>query len=325
MRERALLASGDHVLVACSGGPDSVGLTHAMASAAAELGIRITVASVDHGLRAEAKDDVAVAQALASDLGLPFHGLAVHVDAGDDSLQGAARDARYAALIALARDIGADRIAVGHTLDDQAETVLDRLLRGAGIRGVAGIAPAREDGVIRPLIDCRREDVHAYAQHHGLRFVRDRSNEDPRFRRVRIRSALLPRLADEDPAIAVHLAALADEARDVRALVDNAVAEWQRSVVTPDEDPRAESLRALPTAIRRAALGAFVVTKTGQKARRPHILAMEKLLSGGGEVLLGGGFYAHLHQGNLVVEHRSPWRARGGGVPCGPSPSAPQD
>nr|MDQ3035052.1 tRNA lysidine(34) synthetase TilS [Myxococcota bacterium] len=127
VRERRLLERGERVVVAVSGGPDSMAMLDVVARLARELALDLSVASVDHGLRAEAADEIELARALATRLGLPFHALRVVVEPGG-SIQAQARRARYDALRELAVALGARRIAVGHTRDDQAETVLARLL-----------------------------------------------------------------------------------------------------------------------------------------------------------------------------------------------------
>ena len=169
IRRHALLRGDESVLVAVSGGPDSVALLDTLGELAAPLRLRLTVAHVHHGLRAEADRDAEHVRALADRLGVPFHLERVTVRGGPpwEGLEAEARRVRLAALTACARAIGADRIATGHTADDQAETVLMRLLDGAGPRGLAGIRPARGP-FIRPLIDSRRADVLAHLAARGL-------------------------------------------------------------------------------------------------------------------------------------------------------------
>ncbi|HEX6245526.1 MAG TPA: tRNA lysidine(34) synthetase TilS, partial [Polyangiales bacterium] len=140
--QRQLFQGARRVLVACSGGPDSQALLHVLWALRAEHGCALSVAGVDHGLRADAAAELQLAARLALQLGLPFHALRVEVERGA-SLQAQARAARYAALLACAREQGAERVAVGHTQDDQAETVLARLLRGTGIDGLGAIEPRR--------------------------------------------------------------------------------------------------------------------------------------------------------------------------------------
>lgn len=287
------------MLVACSGGPDSVALAHALARLAPEWGLDLTVASVDHGLRPGSADEVATVGELAAELGAPFHRLQVVVPAGP-SVQGAARAARYGALAGLVRSLGATALATGHTLDDQAETVLSRILRGAGITGLSGIAPRRRDGVIRPLIDCSRRQVRDHLTRHGLGCVEDPSNADGRFERVRLRTDLLPRLATEDPQVARHLAQLADEAR--------ATSRWarrraERMLAHGTEPHRLSSarLRAAPETVRRAALRRWIVRGTGVAPGRAHLEQIERALGGRGEVWLPGGYRVLAEPGQLLL------------------------
>ena len=147
IRERGLLSAGDHVLVACSGGPDSTALLHVLHRLRGDLGITLCTASIDHGLRPESAEEVAQVGAFAGSLGVPFVAARVDVSAEGPSLQARARDDRYLALHELASSQSAGVVAVGHTQDDQAETVLARMLRGAGLRGLGGIEPRRADGV----------------------------------------------------------------------------------------------------------------------------------------------------------------------------------
>lgn len=301
VEERRLLEPRDHVIVACSGGADSVSMTHALAQLGRGLGITLTVASVDHGLRAESRGEVALVARLAASLGLPFRPIAVDVG-GEGSLQRRAREARYAALLALARETGARRIAVGHTMDDQAETVLGRMLRGAGLDGLAGIAPRRRDGVVRPLIDCRRDEVIRYLDAHALAHVIDPSNADRRFERVRIRLDVLPALRLEDPQLVPHLARLADDARAASRLVRAQARKLLARQGFPDHAPLADALRRAPEAVRHAALRRWVEVRTGRRARRAHVVSLARLIeSGRGEVRLGGRLVGVLREGALIA------------------------
>lgn len=210
----ALFRRGDRVLVAVSGGPDSMALLHALWEARDRLGISLEVASVDHGLRPEAAAELALVRARAEALELPFVSAALHVqrERGRASLQDAARRARLGALAALAAERGARRVALGHNADDQAETVLFRILRGTGLRGLAGI-PVRRDPFVRPLLEVRRAEIERYLARRSIPFVRDPSNADPRYARARIRHQILPALAAENPRVAQALINLARAAR----------------------------------------------------------------------------------------------------------------
>jgi tRNA(Ile)-lysidine synthase len=295
IRKRGLLARGERVVVACSGGPDSVALTHVLHRVRDALGVELRVASVDHGLRSESAAEVARVGEFAASLGLPFDALTVTVAAGD-SLQAKAREARYAALHAVAKAHGATKIAVGHTRDDQAETVLDRMMRGSGLRGLAGIDPCRKDGVVRPLIDVERAEIERYVAHHGLAVTRDPSNEAERFRRARIRKTLMPMLAAESSAVIAHLADLADEARETIADLDARVPHLLGDIIP------LESLRGLPGPILRATLRNLAFEATSEPPNRAHIEALRDLLEKGTEVWLKGGVRVLRTEQSLVID-----------------------
>lgn len=212
LRQDRLVERGTTVLVAVSGGPDSMALLHVLARLAPAEGFRVVAHGVDHGLRPEAAGELALAASLARDLGVPFATTRVEVARGSN-LMARARAARHAALRDAMARAGASRIATGHHADDRAETVLIRLLRGTGTAGLA-VLPPRAGDLVRPLIRARRADVLAHLARHGLRTAEDPSNRDPRFLRTRVRAELLPALAAVSPRIVEHLAALADDASD---------------------------------------------------------------------------------------------------------------
>lgn len=216
--EEAGLAPGAAIVCAVSGGPDSTALLHVLSRLRGSLGFGLSACAVDHGLRADASREIALAEALAGELEVPYDREVVHVDPGGN-LQARARAARHEALrrVAVRRD--ASCIATGHTADDRAETVLLRLLRGAGPRGLA-VLPPRDGALIRPLIRARRADVEAHVAKHGLQVASDPSNLDPRFARVRVRRELLPLLLGLAPRIVESLCALADDLEPLRAAQD---------------------------------------------------------------------------------------------------------
>lgn len=220
IRRHDMARGGDLVLVAVSGGPDSVALLDVLADLAPRLDVRLSVIHVHHGLRDDADRDAEMARAHAERRGLPFHLERVEVRRTPpwEGLEAEARRVRLAALEAHADVIGASHIATGHTADDQAETVLMRLLDGAGPRGLSGIAVTR-DRLIRPLLSSRRDDVLAHLRARGLAWVDDASNDDVRIRRNRVRHEVLPYLAGVEGGSVVE--ALCRSAALNRALVDD--------------------------------------------------------------------------------------------------------
>jgi len=248
IRRHAMLAGGECVLVAVSGGADSVALLHSLAALAPAWSLRLHALHVDHGLRADSARDAEAVRRLGQQLGVPVDVATVTVERRG-SLEAAARAARYAALTACADRVGAARIALGHTADDQAETVLMRVLQGTGMRGLAGIPPVR-DRIIRPLIECRRADVVAGLHRAGLEWIEDPSNQDPKFLRNRIRHELLPWLtASYGPEMPDALVRVATAARATIGALDRiAASELERlaetgegAVILP-----IEPLRGLP-------------------------------------------------------------------------------
>jgi tRNA(Ile)-lysidine synthase len=215
IRDERLFARGDVVLVACSGGPDSMALLHVLALLRRELGHTLVAHGVDHGLRREAADELAIAAEIAARLGVPFEVTRVELPPSGN-LQSNAREARYRALADATARHGARVIATGHTADDRAETVIMRLLRGSGPRGLAVLSPAAPSpfgaaaGLVRPLIGARRADVLAHLGRHGVAYASDPSNLDARFMRVRVRREVIPLLQELSPRVVEHLCALSD-------------------------------------------------------------------------------------------------------------------
>jgi tRNA(Ile)-lysidine synthase len=214
------------ILLAVSGGPDSLALMHVASLLGARLGHTFIAHGVDHGLRVEAARELALAAALAERCGIPFSTTRVAVAPGGN-LQARAREARYGALRAAAHDAQATFVCTAHHADDRAETVLLRLLRGAGPRGLAvlppiapwafsgagdapGASPRESPRLLRPLIRARRQDVLLHLERHAIDAAHDPSNRDTRYLRARVRAELLPLLEDMSPGIVGHLNFLAD-------------------------------------------------------------------------------------------------------------------
>lgn len=216
-----MLRPGDQLGLAVSGGPDSVCLLHLLRQLAPTAGVTLSVVHLNHQLRGPASDEDArfVAQ-LADSCGLPLHQRSLAVGPTEDD----ARRARRAFFADLRSQGLVDRIATGHTLDDQAETVLFRLLRGSGPSGLAAILPVTREGVIRPLLHLTRSEVIGYLRQQGHDWRLDASNAESRFARNRIRHVLLPALTrDWNPHLADQFARMAEIARDEDELLDTLV------------------------------------------------------------------------------------------------------
>ncbi len=216
---RDLIPSGSFVVAAVSGGADSMALLSILHRLSLDSRFSIAVAHFDHQLRPRAQAELEQVRQFASSLDLPFYSGSENVgaiaQATGDSLEEAARKARYRFLERTAGELAADRIATGHTQSDHVETVLMRIIRGTGLRGLAGI-PIRRGAIVRPLLGITREDTAEYCRAAGLAFIEDPSNEDSRFFRNRVRRELLPLLEREfHPGVRENLATLAENAQAV--------------------------------------------------------------------------------------------------------------
>lgn len=218
-----MLSPGDRVAVAVSGGSDSVALVHALVALAPELGIRPAVAHFNHQLRGDESDeDEEFVAALSERLGLRFYAKSFDVQgfAGrhGENLEQAARNCRYRWFAQLIQDTDTHKVAVGHTLSDQAETVLLRLFRGSGSAGLAGVLPVRADGMVRPLLGVTREQARRFLEARSIPWREDSSNLDPGHDRNRLRHELMPLLQREwNPNLPAVLARTAEWAVDEEA------------------------------------------------------------------------------------------------------------
>ena len=197
-----LIDRGDKILVAVSGGPDSVALTFLLNSLKKEFKISLHIVHLDHMLRKDSDKDRKFVERLAGQLKIPITTAQINIKglAQKGSLEEIARNARLGFFFKVARDIKTHKIALGHNLDDQAETVLMRILRGTGLYGLAGILPKREIAgyqIIRPLIEIRRRDIEAYLRKKKIKPRIDISNLGDIYFRNKIRNRLLPLLERE--------------------------------------------------------------------------------------------------------------------------------
>lgn len=281
----ALEPSDTRLVVACSGGPDSLALAYAVAHLARRHALPYAGVVVDHGLQhgsAAVADRVRVQ---LGDLGYPQVRVVRVAVTGGGGLEAAARTARHAALEEAARPDGT--VLLGHTLDDQAETVLLGLARGSGARSLAGMAP-RSRHLVRPLLGLRHATTVQACTELGLPAWTDPHNTDHRFTRVRVRETLLPVLETElGPGVAESLARTADLARDDADLLD---------ALAADADPGTDHLRTdllanLPRALRTRLIRRWLLRHGVPDLHRSHVLQVEALVThwrGQGPVHLPG-------------------------------------
>lgn len=251
-----MLEPGQNVGVAVSGGADSVCLLHVLLDLAPRMDWRLTVLHLDHQLRGpESRADAEFAAGMARNLGLPFLLQEAEL-AGGENLEQAGRRARLAFFRHVIASGTVDRVAVGHTRSDQAETVLYRFLRGSGTAGLAGIRPVIAPGIVRPLLAVSRAEVEAWLRARGISWRDDSTNASPRFARNRIRHRVLPDLQrDWNPALPEVLAHTAEWARGEEEYWDAQIGPLAARLLEDDDDGavqvRADAISELPVAVAR--------------------------------------------------------------------------
>lgn len=321
---RCLRLDVGRVIVAVSGGSDSVALLLALDELIRTAGLRIepVVAHMDHALRPTSAEEQAAVAALAAALGYECETARIEVvrlaaERGDN-LEQAARRARYEFLTEAARRHGARAVFVAHTLDDQAETLLLRLIRGSGAEGLSGMARVRQlaPGLLlaRPMLSwARKSAAESYCRARGVGFFCDPSNRDERFARARVRHQLIPLLLTFNPRIVETLARTADLLReDDEALTAEAKSLLERASAPGDAASSLDvaALAAAPPAVRRRALRLWIEHQRGDLRRieSVHLAAVEKLLEGergGRTVELPGASVVERRRGRLFFRRRS--------------------
>lgn len=297
------------VVVALSGGADSLALAGATAFEAPKRGLRAVAVTVDHGLQSGSEEVAARAAQTARALGLESRVLRVRVD-GDGGPEAAARAARYRALRDAAVDIGASAVLLGHTLDDQAESVLLGLARGSGATSMQGMASVREDDDgtrwVRPLLPVRRAKTREFCAASALEFWDDPHNLDERYSRVRVRERVLPVLESElGPGMAEALARTAEQLREDADAFEEMIQETIEDIVEHAEagiSVSAAALAANPAALRNRIIRLVVDSEFGVSLTRTQTVEVARLVTewaGQGPIDLPG--CSAVRQGGRVV------------------------
>ena len=264
VRQYDLIHPGDTVIAAVSGGADSIALLFALFLLREEWGITLEAAHFNHCLRGEESNrDARFVEDFCAHYGIPLHMCSGNVVPGEKGLEAAARDARYRFLRSLP-----GKVATAHTADDNAETVLMRLLRGTGLKGLGAIAPV-SGNVIRPMLSVTRREVEAFLGEYALAHIEDSSNGEDAFLRNRIRHRIMPLLYEENPRIGENLSSMALNLRLDEACL---------SRLASGPMPGIEELKSLPDAIRRRYLERFLKENGVREPEESHLLQAESLL-----------------------------------------------
>lgn len=264
-REQNLIAPGDTVICAVSGGADSVAMLFALYLLREKLGITLEAAHFNHNLRGEEslRDETFVRE-LCARYEIPLHVASGEIHPGKKGLEAAARDARYAFLESLP-----GKIATAHTADDNAETILMHLVRGTGLKGLGGIAPQRGK-LIRPMLGITRREVEDFLAEWHLPHVEDSTNETDAFLRNRLRHHVMPLLAAENPKIAENLSQMALRLREDEACLSQ--------LSRYETLPEVETLRTIPSAVRSRMLERFLKENGVREPEDVHIAQAEALV-----------------------------------------------
>lgn len=309
--QRCLVAPGSRLLLAVSGGADSLVMLHVLQRLSGELGLELHIASLDHGMRGAAgAEDAAFVRREAEALGLAVTlgsstGLRSEADA---------RRARYEFLASCARQVGAPYVVTAHHAEDQAETVLLNLLRGSGLRGLAAMRPRAEFPghpqltLLRPFLEVRRNELHAWGRAQGLEARQDASNDDRRLRRNRLRHEILPLLRDFDPRVDRSLLRLSQIAAQDYDFMQQQLQEAVGQDLRRKQDRvrlSRSTFNALHPALKRHLALNALRDLGGREAGAAHVAGLVSLAETGrtGQVCsLPGGLQMRIEYGDLVFE-----------------------
>ncbi|MBQ3390494.1 MAG: tRNA lysidine(34) synthetase TilS [Firmicutes bacterium] len=337
IREQGLIEKGENVVAGFSGGPDSLCLLHGLYILKEELGIRtLTAVHVNHLYRGEAADrDEEFCRAYCGERGIPFRAERSDVEAlakeWKMSSEEAGRQVRYEAFARMAEELGGAKIAVAHNREDQGETLFLRIVRGTGTAGLCGMDYKREDGVIRPLLDCSRKDIEAFLEEEGLTPCIDHTNLEPVYNRNVVRLQVIPYINEKMGGdLTASLARLSEIAREDRDFIDGFVEKILEEIqcesipssapsghlpprgkagTLPGECrvslPRKQLAGTHPAVMKRAIVRCFEKAGLPQDITSVHLEQAVKLLQSGsttGETAFPHGFVMKCRYENVVFE-----------------------
>jgi len=319
IQKYSMLADGDHVVVGVSGGADSLCLLHLLHALKDRWHLRLTVAHLDHMLRGEeSRKDAEFVRGIADGLGIPCvveqRDVRAYKEKKNLSLQEAAREVRYAFFMDVLRKCDAHKIAIGHHADDQAETILMRLLRGASLRGLTGIPPVRDGIIIRPLIEVTRREIEEYLQEKNISYIRDTSGSEQHYLRNKIRHGLMPLLQKEyNPQIVKAFTSMAETLRADSDMLEDVVEQAVAGCLAQGRGEMRCSLDLLKkySPSLRGRMFRTMISRLKGDTRAlsfKHIDAVCRLAEGQGPsrlVLLPGGWCVRREYDSLIFTRRS--------------------
>lgn len=330
-----ILPRESSILVGFSGGPDSLALLLILNELAPQYGWRVQAGHVDHGWRQESAEEANELGKLTHSLGIPFTSLRIEAPKDEDS----ARQARYKALNELANSLGASHLALGHTADDQLETIVFRLARGAALAGMGGIPLTRQQGngptIVRPLLHCTREQLIAYLEQHGQTWIEDPSNQNLAFRRNLIRHQVIPILKEINPHVAEVAAQNAEIIQSENRYLEE-LAEEKYLAIAENGALDLQSLLSLPLILKRRVIVHALSQLLGGHRRftQAHVARILELLEcGEGRQDVIEGVKAAIRYGKVWLyreEHEeipfnreTPQELHGWRIEVAPSPPGP--
>lgn len=304
-QENALFFAPCHLLVAVSGGPDSMALLNALMHWPQD-GLHLSVVHMNHGLRPSAQDDEVFLRRFCEENNLQLtvynENVADYAKQNALSVEEAGRELRYQRFEMLRQTLGADWIITAHTASDQAETMLMHLIRGCGLDALCGI-PVKRDRICRPLLSCNREEVLSYCREHQIPYITDETNQDLRYTRNRMRHEVLPLLREINPSVDSALLRLCHHITNDVQWLDTMAQNLYNSVLR-ENGYDATQLAAASESMRRRAIRLILRQHQLRTIEEAHILAIEHLvIQGRGKTLLPNRFVAKVSRDVLEVCH----------------------